>query len=215
MAELVAARAKVEAATAADAVCAAAAELEALHGSSISSSVSADGSTDDELKLAREVAWEQAAQWVAAHPQGCGGGSPDGRGHADDALGGGSLDRRGRAGGWVDRDHSLYMRCGSPSLDRYRCHSRIQAMVKDVGPDVGWPTLTKTNYVELAAVKRIRLQVRHMWEAVWYGDIDYYEDQWALDALIAVVPIEMQFSLSKNRTAKEAWDAIAAARIDR
>jgi hypothetical protein len=50
-------------------------------------------------------------------------------------------------------------------------------MVKDVGPDVGWPTLTKTNYVELAAVKRIRLQVRHMWEAVWYGDIDYYEDQ--------------------------------------
>jgi hypothetical protein len=36
-----------------------------------------------------------------------------------------------------------------------------------------------------------------------------------LDALIAVVPIEMQFSLSKNRTAKEAWDAIAAARIDR
>jgi hypothetical protein len=37
-----------------------------------------------------------------------------------------------------------------------------------------------------------------MWEAVRYGDVDYYE---------------MQFSLSKKRTAKEAWDAIAAARI--
>jgi hypothetical protein len=52
-----------------------------------------------------------------------------------------------------------------------------------------------------------------MWEAVRYGDVDYYEDRWALDALIAAVPSEMQFSLSKKRTAKVAWDAIAAARI--
>jgi hypothetical protein len=51
---------------------------------------------------------------------------------------------------------------------------------------------------------RVRLQVRHMWEAVRYGDIDYYEDRRVLDALIAVVPPEMQFSLSKKRTAKEA-----------
>jgi hypothetical protein len=52
-----------------------------------------------------------------------------------------------------------------------------------------------------------------MWEAVWYGGVDYYEDRWALDALIAAVPPEMQFSLSKKRTAKEAWDVIAATRI--
>jgi cellobiose phosphorylase len=31
--------------------------------------ISADGGTDDELKQAREAAREQAAQWVAAHPQ--------------------------------------------------------------------------------------------------------------------------------------------------
>ena len=60
---------------------------------------------------------------------------------------------------------------------------------------------------------RVRLQVRHMWEAVRYGDVDYYEDRRALDALIAAVPPEMQFSLSQKQTAKEAWDAIAAARI--
>jgi hypothetical protein len=60
---------------------------------------------------------------------------------------------------------------------------------------------------------RIRLQLRHMWEAVRYDDIDYYEDRRALDALIAVVLPEMQFSLSKKWTTKEAWDAIAAARI--
>jgi hypothetical protein len=52
-----------------------------------------------------------------------------------------------------------------------------------------------------------------MWEAIRYGDVDYYEDQRALDALIAAVPSEMQFSLSKKWIVKEAWDAIAAARI--
>jgi hypothetical protein len=62
-------------------------------------------------------------------------------------------------------------------------------------------------------VMRVRLQVRHMWEAVRYDDVDYYEDRRALDALIAVVPPEMQFSLFKKRTAKEAWDAIVAAHI--
>jgi hypothetical protein len=52
-----------------------------------------------------------------------------------------------------------------------------------------------------------------MWEAVRYDDIDYYEDRRALDALIAAVPPEMQFSLSKKRIVKEARDAIAATRI--
>jgi hypothetical protein len=61
MAELAAARTEVEAAAATDAARAAAAELEALRDSSISRSVSADDGTDDELKLTREAAREQAA----------------------------------------------------------------------------------------------------------------------------------------------------------
>jgi phenylalanine-4-hydroxylase len=60
---------------------------------------------------------------------------------------------------------------------------------------------------------RVWLQVRHMWEAVRYGDVDDYRDRRTLDALIVAVPSEMQFSLSKKRTANEAWDAIAAACI--
>jgi hypothetical protein len=111
------------------------------------------------------------------HPQGCRGGSPDGRGRASGAPGrgacgdrvpdgGGSPDRRGRVDGFVDGDHGLYRRCGSPSPDRYHGHHGIQAIVRDVGPDGGWPTLNKTNYVEWAAVMRVRLQVRHMWVAV-------------------------------------------------
>jgi hypothetical protein len=107
--------------------------------------------------------------------------------------GDGSPDRHGRTDDWVDGDHG-----------RYHANRGIQAIVKDVDPGGGWPTLTKTNYVEWVVVMRIRLQERHMWEAVWYGDVDYYEYRRALDALIAAIPPEMQFSLSKKRTTKEA-----------
>jgi hypothetical protein len=142
MAELAAARVEVEAAVAVDAARAAAAELKALRTSSIGGSVSADDDRDNELKLAREAAREQAAQWAAAHPQG----------HR-----GGSLDGRGRAGGWVDGDRDLYRRRGSPSPDGYHGHHEIQTIIRDVGPDGGWPTITKTNYVEWAMVIRVRL----------------------------------------------------------
>jgi hypothetical protein len=224
MAELTAARVEVEAAAAADAARVAVAELKALRASSTSSSVSADDDRDNKFKLAREAAREQAAQWAATHPQGHRGGSPYERGHAGGAPGGGardgrvpdgggSPDRRGRAGGWVDGDRGLYRRCGSPSPNRYHGHHGIKAIVRDVGSGDGWPTLTKTNYVEWATVMRVRLQVRHMWEAVRYDNVDYYEDRRTLDALIGAVPSEMQFSLSKKRTAKKAWDAIATARI--
>jgi hypothetical protein len=168
MAELATARAEVEAAAVADAACVVVAELDALRASSTDSSVSADDDRDNELKLAREAAREQAAQWAAANPQGHRGGSPDGRGRAGGAPGrgargghvpdgGGNPDRRGRADGWVDGDRGLYRRHSSPSLYRYHGHHRIQAIIRDVGPSGGWPTLTKTNYVEWAAVMRVRL----------------------------------------------------------
>jgi hypothetical protein len=160
-----------------NAACAAAVELEALCGSSTNSSVSANGGTDVELKLAREAAREQVVQWAAVHPQGHGGGSPNGRGCVGGAPGGGmrgvrapdsgdNPDRHGRAGGWVDGDHGLYRWRGSPSPDRYHGHHGIHAIVRDIGIGSGWPTLTKTNYVEWDTLMRVRLQVRHMWKAV-------------------------------------------------
>jgi hypothetical protein len=183
MTELVVARAEVEAAVEVDAARAATAELEALRASSTGSSVSADDDRDNELKLTREAAWEQAAHWAAAHPQGRRGGSPDGHGCVGGAPGGGarggrvpdggdSPDKRRRVGDWVDGDRGLYRQHDSPSSGRYHGHHGIQAIVRDVGPDGRWPTLTKTN----------------MWEAVRYGDVDYYEGRRALDALIAAVP---------------------------
>jgi membrane protein involved in colicin uptake len=136
MAELTAARAEVEAAAAADAARVAAAELKALRASSIDNSVSTDDDRDNELKLAREVAREQAAQWAAAHPQGRLGDSPDGRERGGGAPSrgarggrvpdeGSNPDRRGCTDGWVNRDHALYKRRGSPSPDRYHGHHGI------------------------------------------------------------------------------------------
>jgi hypothetical protein len=104
MVKLATARAEVEVATTTDASRVVGVELEALRGNSISSSVSANGGTDDELKLARETTRKQIAQWATTHPQGCGGCSPDGHEHVSN----GSPDRRRCVGGWVDGDHSLY-----------------------------------------------------------------------------------------------------------
>jgi hypothetical protein len=52
-----------------------------------------------------------------------------------------------------------------------------------------------------------------MWEAIQDANVDHHDDRRALDALLAAVPPEMQFSLSNKRTAKETWEAIAASRI--
>ena len=84
------------------------------------------------------------------------GGAPRGGAHGD--------------GGWDDQGRGLH---------------GVRTVVRDVGPSVGWPTLTKTNYVEWAAIMRVRLQVRHMWEAVQDDAVDQHEDRRALDALIA------------------------------
>jgi hypothetical protein len=78
-------------------------------------------------------------------------------------LRGGSLDGHGHSGGApgdgvrVNEECGLYRRRDSPSPDQYHGHRRVQAVVRDIGPDGGWPTLTKTNYVEWAAVMRVRL----------------------------------------------------------
>jgi hypothetical protein len=200
-AELAAARAEVEAAEAEDAARAAEVEVETLRGS-LSGSITGDTTADGDLEgLARERARQRTARWAAAHPHGGGpeAGAPDG-GPGGRAPGGGGVASGGGAPGWGARGGALG-------------YHGLQAVVRDVGPGGGWPTLTKTNYVEWAAVMEVKLQVRHMWEAVRYGDVDYDADRRALDALITAAPPEMQFTLSKKRTAKKAWDSNAAARI--
>ncbi|XP_066341742.1 uncharacterized protein [Miscanthus floridulus] len=75
--------------------------------------------------------------------------------------------------------------------------------------------LTKTNCAEWSMVMKVKMQARRMWDAVRYGDVDvnFDEDRRALEALLAAVPTEMHSSLVNKRTAKDARDTIAAARI--
>lgn len=73
--------------------------------------------------------------------------------------------------------------------------------------------LTKTNYAEWSMVMKVKMQARYMWDAVRYGDAVYADDRRALEAILASVPLEMQSSIADKRTAKDAWDSIAAARI--
>ncbi|WVZ63766.1 LOW QUALITY PROTEIN: hypothetical protein U9M48_013373 [Paspalum notatum var. saurae] len=169
---------------------------------------SVDG-TDEGLGLARDATRERTARWADTQPHERGGGSPDRRGRTNGAPGEAHAEaalpaavaaptartRRRRPGGG---EIAAFTAARLSLPDRYRDHHGYRAIVGDVGPASGWPTLTKTNYVEWAAVMRVRLQVRHMWEAVRYGDVDYYEDRRAPDALIATVPPEMRFSLSKS-----------------
>ncbi|BAH92561.1 Os04g0279001 [Oryza sativa Japonica Group] len=169
-AELAAVRAEVEAEAAEDAARAAEVEVETLR-SSINGSIAGDITADRELEeLARGGARERAERWAAAHLHG-GGGDP-----RDRALADGNPDGRGRAGGSPEPARGPRRQRGSPSPDRRHGHHGVQTVVRDFGPGGGWPTLTKTNYIEWAAVMRVRLQVWHMWEAVRYGDVDYNED---------------------------------------
>jgi hypothetical protein len=37
-------------------------------------------------------------------------------------------------------------------------------------------------------VMKVKMQMRRMWDAVWYGDAaDFDEDRWALEALLTAV----------------------------
>ncbi len=102
--------------------------------------------------------------------------------------------RRKRASPSPDRRRGRCGRSGSPPI--------VQTVVKDVGG--AWPMLTKTNYAEWAIVMKMKLQARHMWGAVRYGDVDYGEDRRALEVLLAAVPTEIQSSIASKRTAKDA-----------
>jgi hypothetical protein len=194
------------AAARAEAEAAAAAEAQALRGS-ISGSISGGSSVD--------TAHERTARWAPEHAQahggvapgggGHGGGAPGGGEHCGDAPGGGAHGGGAPGGGEnCSGAPGGGAHGGGSRNDQDRGLYEVRAVVRDVGPGAGWPTLTKTNYVEWAAVMKVRLQVRHMWEAVQDANVDHHDDRRALDALLAAVPPEMQFSLSNKRTAKEA-----------
>jgi hypothetical protein len=60
---------------------------------------------------------------------------------------------------------------------------------------------------------KVKLQAQ-LWDAIEFGDAEFHEGWLALDTLLASVPSEMVASLADKPTAKDAWDFIAATRVD-
>jgi hypothetical protein len=84
----------------------------------------------------------------------------------------------------------------------------IHRITKKVLSNAKFPVLTKTNYIDWAALMRVMLQARGLWIAVSMGTDDYTEDRMALEVIAKAVPTEMMGSITTKATAKTAWDAI-------
>jgi hypothetical protein len=71
----------------------------------------------------------------------------------------------------------------------------------------------RNNYHEWSLRMQLKMQARHLWDAIEYDDVDYDDDRAALDAICSGVPGELIPILMAKRSAKEAWEAIKTLRI--
>jgi hypothetical protein len=77
-----------------------------------------------------------------------------------------------------------------------------------VAPAENFPVLMKTNYYDWAALMRVMLQARGLWDAVIVGTMDYTEDRLALDVITKAVPLELMGSIASKPSAKAAWESL-------
>jgi hypothetical protein len=77
-----------------------------------------------------------------------------------------------------------------------------------VAPAGNFPVLTKTNYYDWAALMRVMLQARGLWDAVIVGTMDYMEDRLALEVIAKAVPPELMGSIASKPSAKAAWESL-------
>ena len=67
----------------------------------------------------------------------------------------------------------------------------IERVIREGSSSGNWPQLTKTNYHEWSLRMRLKLQARHLWDAIEFDDAEYDNDRSALDAICSGVPAEM------------------------
>jgi hypothetical protein len=60
---------------------------------------------------------------------------------------------------------------------------------------------------------KVKLQAWQLCEAVHAGGVSYSDNRRALEALCAVVPLDVEATIVDKPTAKMAWDAIALRQI--
>jgi len=109
----------------------------------------------------------------------------------------------------------------SPSRSRAPRRSRtrrphevvVERIVREGSGGGNWPQLTKNNYHEWSLRMQLKMQARHLWDAIEYDDVDYDDDRAAMDAICSGVPGELVPILLAKKTASEAWEAIKTLRI--
>ena len=84
----------------------------------------------------------------------------------------------------------------------------IHRVVREETGKHKYPLLTKTNFYSWAALMRLKLQARSLWEAVNVGTADFVDDRNALEAITLELPEELHGSMANKATAKAAWDEI-------
>jgi len=89
----------------------------------------------------------------------------------------------------------------------------IERIIREGSSSGNWPQLTRTNYNEWSLRMKLKMQARHLWDAVEYDDVEFDDDHSALDSIYSAVPAEMVPALATKATAKEAWEAIKTLRI--
>jgi len=60
---------------------------------------------------------------------------------------------------------------------------------------------------------KLKMQARHLWDAVEFEDVEFDEDRSALDAICSAVLEDMVTALATKASAKEAWEAIRTLHI--
>ncbi|XP_066392138.1 uncharacterized protein [Miscanthus floridulus] len=89
----------------------------------------------------------------------------------------------------------------------------LHRTVKELGNNAGWPMLTRTNYTDWAALMRVMLQGRHLWDAINVSTNSFTDDRNALETLCKAVPEELRGTMANKPTAKAAWDALKTRHI--
>jgi hypothetical protein len=78
-------------------------------------------------------------------------------------------------------------------------------VVERAAPSGNYPILTKTNYHDWAALMRVMLQARNLWDVVSEGTTTYVDDLNALEILSKAVAPELMGVVARKATAQDAW----------
>jgi hypothetical protein len=84
----------------------------------------------------------------------------------------------------------------------------VERIVEWAAPVRNFLVLMKTNYYDWAALMRVMLYARGLWNAMTEGALEYTEDRMALEVIAKAVPPEMMGSIMSKPSAKAAWEVI-------